>query len=197
MKGAVLLVEDEDDTRQLLGLALERAGYAALLANGPVEASARAAKERAIDVVVTDVVLQGLPSAGLDLMLELRNAGVSAPFVIITAYADVAKVKRALNQGAKYLLEKPFRATDLVAVVDRVRAPGTGLMQGALEVLRMAGLTAKEHAVALHLLDGLSVAEIAQRETNSPKTISQHVSQIYAKCGVSSRAEFLRLAYTR
>ena len=59
------------------------------------------------------------------------------------------------------------------------------------------GVTAKERTVALLLLDGLSSGEIAERETNSPKTIRQHVSQIYAKCGVGSRAEFFRLAYAR
>jgi DNA-binding NarL/FixJ family response regulator len=197
VKGTILLVEDEDDTRDLLGRALERAGYRAVLANGAAQAKSRAVAEAEPDVVVMDVVLRGEDSAGLDLMTELRAMGIRAPFVIITAYADVAKVKRALNQGAVHLLEKPFRAGELLAVIEQVRARGAGLTERALDVLTRAGLTPKEHAVALHLLHGLSVAEIAQRETNSPKTISQHVSQIYAKCGVATRAEFLRLAYTR
>ncbi len=196
MKGTILLVEDEDDTRELLGRALERAGYDVVLADGAAHAATLATTDARIDIVVTDVVLHGRDSAGLDLMTELRAAGLRAPFVIITAYADVGKVKRALNQGAVYLLEKPFRAGELVAALERVRSDG-GLMQGALDVLRRAGLTAKEHTVAVHLLNGLSIAEIAQRELNSPKTISQHVSQIYSKCEVTTRAEFLRLAYAR
>jgi DNA-binding CsgD family transcriptional regulator len=51
--------------------------------------------------------------------------------------------------------------------------------------------------VARHLLRGLSSSEIAALENNSPKTIRQHVSQIYAKCGVGTRAEFFRLAYVK
>jgi two-component system, NarL family, response regulator LiaR len=64
-------------------------------------------------------------------------------------------------------------------------------------VLARAQLTEKELTVARLLLDGLSSSEIAELEHNSPKTIRQHVTQIYAKCGVASRAQFFRLAYLR
>ena len=65
------------------------------------------------------------------------------------------------------------------------------------QVLVRANLTDKELVVARHLLEGLSYAEIAELENNSPKTIRQHVSVVYAKCGVGSRAELFRLAYAR
>ena len=38
-------------------------------------------------------------------------------------------------------------------------------------------------------------AEIAELERNSPKTIRQHVTQIYSKCGARNRAEFIRAIY--
>lgn len=195
MKGTILLVEDEHDTRELLGRAIERAGYACALADGARQARQRAADSTSFDAVVTDVVLGRDDRGGLTLMTDLRSAGVRAPFVIITAYADVEKVKIALNQGAAHLLEKPFRAPELLAVIERVRGQGAQPAQGAEAVLSRARLTAKERTVALYLLDGLSSGEIAQIEVNSPKTIRQHVSQIYAKCGVSSRADFFRLVY--
>jgi DNA-binding NarL/FixJ family response regulator len=192
----VLLVEDERDTRELLGRALERAGYACVLADGAREARERALDAGPFDVVVTDVVLGRDDRGGLVLMTDLRRVGVRAPFVIITAYADVEKVKTALNQGAAHLLEKPFRAPELIAAITRVCGGGAPTDRAAVDVLSRARLTAKERTVALYLLDGLSSGEIAQIEANSPKTIRQHVSQIYAKCGVSSRAEFFRLVYS-
>jgi DNA-binding NtrC family response regulator len=195
VKGTILLVEDERDTRELLGRAIERAGYACALAEGARQARERAAVGDPFSAVVTDVVLGRDDRGGLTLMTDLRRAGVRAPFVIITAYADVEKVKIALNQGAAHLLEKPFRAPELLAVIERVCGQGALPAPAAEEVLSRARLTAKERTVALHLLDGLSSGEIAQIETNSPKTIRQHVSQIYAKCGVSSRADFFRLVY--
>jgi len=196
--GTILLVEDERDTRDLLARALERAGYVCLTAANEQAGLALATEARTLDAVVTDVVLHQNDHGGLTLLRELRAQGISAPVVVITAYADVEKVKLALNGGAAHLLEKPFRAAELVRVLERVLADeptdrgGTAAIE---RVLTRARLTPKERTVAIHLLEGLSSSEIADLEANSPKTIRQHVSQIYAKCGVASRAEFFRLAY--
>ncbi|HEY3592350.1 MAG TPA: response regulator transcription factor [Polyangiaceae bacterium] len=194
MKGTVLLVEDELDTREMLARALGRSEYRCLAA-GDAREALRLADSEGIDVVVADVVLGSDDRAGLRLITDLRAAGVRAPIVIITAYADVEKVKFALNEGAAHLLEKPFSANDLIAAIERVR---TGESEHRFEEsLTRANLTDKERIVARHLLEGLSSSEIAEIERNSPKTIRQHVSQIYAKCGVGSRSEFFRLMYSR
>jgi DNA-binding NarL/FixJ family response regulator len=147
--------------------------------------------------VVTDVVLGSDDRAGLKLMVDLRAAGVRAPVVVITAHADVDMVKIALNQGASHLLEKPFRAPELVDAIERVRSAGAAGARSIDRILAEAHLTEKERAVARSLLEGLSSSEIADLEGNSPKTIRQHVSQIYAKFGVGSRAEFFRLVYSK
>jgi DNA-binding NarL/FixJ family response regulator len=122
---------------------------------------------------------------------------VLAPVIVITAYADVEKVKVALNQGAAHLLEKPFRAPALIEALDRVKAQGGDVRHTVEQVLSRARLTDKELVVARHLLEGLSYGEIAEIERNSASTIRQHVSAIYAKCGVGTRAEFFRLVYAR
>jgi len=192
----ILLVEDEFDTRELLGRALERAGYTALMAANAAEAQSLA-RGASIDLVVTDVVLGSDSRGGLDLMTRLKAEGVRAPVVIITAYADVEKLKIALNEGAAHFLEKPFRAPKLLEVIERVLKSATPFNHAVEELLLRAQLTEKELTVARLLLEGLSSSEIAVRENNSPKTIRQHVTQIYAKCGVASRAQFFRLAYLR
>jgi DNA-binding NarL/FixJ family response regulator len=189
----VLLVEDERDTRELLGRALERAGYHALLAASVDEGLALAAAG-ALDVVVTDIVLGDEPRAGLDLLSALRSRGIRAPIIVITAYADVEKVKVALNEGAAHLIEKPFSAADLLQAIERVRDESDPMGNAEAHFSR-ARLTEKEREVARHLLLGLSSAEIAERQGNSERTIRQHVSQIYAKCGVGNRAAFFRLVY--
>jgi FixJ family two-component response regulator len=196
-KGTVLLVEDERDTRELLCQAIERAGWRCVAAGDPREAIERAKDAGFVDVAVTDVVLGSDDRAGLRLMAELREAGIHAPVIVITAYADVEKVKIALNEGAAHLLEKPFRAPQLVEAIERARSHGGDARHAVEQVLTRANLTVKERTVALHLLEGLSSNEIAEIEHNSAKTIRQHVSQIYAKCGVGSRAEFFRLVYAR
>jgi DNA-binding NarL/FixJ family response regulator len=193
----VLLIEDELDTRELLGRALERAGYSAITAASAAEALRAVQAASNIDVVVTDVVLGSDNLGGLELMTALRRQGLRAPFVIITAYADVEKLKLALNEGAAHFLEKPFRAPKLLEVIERVLKNAVPFAHAVEEMLSRAQLTDKELVVARLLLEGLSSSEIAARENNSPKTIRQHVTQIYAKCGVASRAQFFRLAYLR
>jgi DNA-binding NarL/FixJ family response regulator len=195
MMATLLLVEDETDTRELLARALERAGYSVQAAADRADALTRA--RTAPDLVITDIVLGKDDLGGLVLMTELARAGVTAPIVMITAFADVDRVKTALNQGAAYFLEKPFSADELIAVVERVLATGRGAAPAIERVLERAELTEKERTVARHLFDGLSGSEIAEREHNSPRTIRQHISQIYAKCGVANRAEFLRLLFPR
>jgi DNA-binding NarL/FixJ family response regulator len=196
-KGTVLLVEDERDTRELLAAAIARAGYRCVPAGSAAEAVPRAIAAGFIDVVVTDIVLGADDRGGLGLMTELKAAGILAPVVVITAYADVEKVKRALNQGAAHLIEKPFRAPALIQVIDRAKMQAGDVRHTVEQVLVRANLTDKELVVARHLLEGLTYGEIAERESNSPKTIRQHVSTIYSKCGVASRAEFFHLVYAR
>ena len=194
MKATVLLVEDEDDTRELLGRALDRTGYSVLLAAGASDAL-QAALDGSPDVVVTDIVLGPDEGGGLRLIPDLRARGLRAPVVVITAYADLEKVKIALNEGAAHLLEKPFSAADLIAAIERVRVQADP-MRAIESLFARARLTDKEREVARDLLMGLSSNEIADRQGNSAKTIRQHVSQIYAKCSVASRAEFFRLVYS-
>jgi DNA-binding NarL/FixJ family response regulator len=195
MKGTVLLVDDEKDTREMLARALVRAGYDCVAAAGGEEALASAARGRSFDAVVTDVVMGGDDRRGLSLMRELRTLGVRAPVVVITAYADVEKVKIALNQGAAHLIEKPFRAAELIEVIDRVCRSGGDLRDAVDAVLSRANLTDKERVVARHLLEGRTSAEIAELEQNSPRTIRQHVTTIYSKCGARNRAEFVRAVF--
>lgn len=197
MRRTVLLVEDEQDTRDLLSRALERAGFACLSSDAPKSALERAKTSSFIDVVVTDVVMEGDDHAGLHLLPALRASGVHAPVVVITAFADVEKVKLALNEGATYFLEKPFRATDLILAIERACQPRTAAMHAVDEVLSHARLTEKERAVAARLLQGLSSGEIAALENNSEKTIRQHLTQIYSKCGVHNRAELFCKVYAR
>jgi DNA-binding NarL/FixJ family response regulator len=190
----VLLVEDERDTRELLGRALTRAGHRALLAADAREGLDHL-EEHGVDVVVTDIVLGADARGGLGLLTELRARGVRVPVIVITAYADLEKVKIALNEGAAHLLEKPFRAPELLAAIERVRVEKDPL-RAAEALFERVRLTEKEREVARHVLLGLSSTEIAERQGNSERTIRQHVSQIYAKCSVGSRAELFRLVFS-
>ena len=196
MSGMVLVVDDERDTRELLARALTRHGFECRVAGTLTEATEYLNAGIRFSAIVTDVVLGNDDRGGLRLLRSVKQRELDAPVVLITAYADVEKLKLALNEGAAYFIEKPFKAQELAEAVERVLALHSG--QAPFERLfERVELTDKERIVARHLLAGLTSNEIADVEGNSPKTIRQHVSQIYAKCGVSNRAEFLSLAHNQ
>jgi DNA-binding NarL/FixJ family response regulator len=82
--------------------------------------------------------------------------------------------ERAAEKKSTY---HPIHSTPLTQHRDRILAG-------------VPALTLKEVEVAHLLLKGLSTADMAHIAGNSDKTLKQHISTIYEKCGVSSRAEF-------
>lgn len=191
----VLLVEDEPDAREALARALGRAGYAVCTAADEAGALDAAGREAPLDAAVVDVRLGTDERAGLRLVPVLREMSGRTSVVVITAFADLDKVKQALNDGAAFLLEKPFKAQALLDVLSRVVSDAESASHLVERALGRAHLTDKETSVARLLLKGLPSAEIATLLNNSEKTVRQHVSTIYVKCGVSSRPEFFHYVF--
>jgi CheY-like chemotaxis protein len=103
----LLLVEDEIDIQSFLQRSLEEAGY-------QVEAAAdgktaeRLAMEGPFDILIVDL---GLPDQdGITLILKLRQLGVSAPVLILSARRSVDDRVRGLEQGGDDYLTKALRA---------------------------------------------------------------------------------------
>lgn len=192
----LLLVEDEIEARDALARALTKSKYEVTVASSVAEGLSAVAAHP-IDIAVVDVKLGKDDRGGLTI-LEAIRAKSRAPVVIITAFADVEKVKTALNLGASHLLEKPFRANDLRAILDRLQANARAQPDAASavrEAFTRARLTAREQEVAMLALKGLSSPEIAQVLAMSDKTVRQHLSRVYEKHGVSSRGELVSVLF--
>jgi DNA-binding NarL/FixJ family response regulator len=192
---SLLLVEDDPDSRASLSRSLVREGFTCATAATVDEALAAAAAAPFLDVVITDVVLGADDRGGIRLIGALRQRDVRAPIILITAFAALESVKQGLNEGASYLLEKPFRAAELIEIVRRVSGEPQGIGYLVDRALSKAGLTDKEEAIARLMLKGLTSAEIARLQGNSDKTVRQHITRIYAKCGVSSRPELFHFVF--
>jgi len=191
----LLLVEDEPEAQGALGRALERAGYQVAAAHDVTTALALLEERRPVDVAVIDIVLGSEDEGGLRVLEALRARSTRAPVVVVTAFADVAKVKSALNLGASHLLEKPFRAAELLAVIERLMTARPELAEAVSSAFARAGLTPRESEVALLALKGLSSPEIAQVLAMSDKTVRQHLSRVYEKHGVRGRGELVHLLF--
>lgn len=108
----LLLVEDEQDIQNFLKHALSEAGYRVDVASDGRTAEDLAAVNP-YDILVIDL---GLPDRdGIDLILRLRQMGVRAPVLILSARRSVDDRVRGLEQGGDDYLTKPFALAELLA----------------------------------------------------------------------------------
>jgi DNA-binding response OmpR family regulator len=108
----VLLVEDELDIQGFLQRSLAEAGYQ-VDAAGDARTAELMAVESAHDVLVVDL---GLPDLdGLSLILRLRQLGLTAPVLILSARRSVDDRVRGLEHGGDDYLTKPFALAELLA----------------------------------------------------------------------------------
>jgi DNA-binding response OmpR family regulator len=108
----LLLVEDEHDIQTFLKQALTEAGYQVDVAPDGKTAETLATAA-AYDILIVDL---GLPDQdGISLILSLRNIGVHAPVLILSARRSVDERVRGLEQGGDDYLTKPFALAELLA----------------------------------------------------------------------------------
>src|SRR5258705_6710315 len=188
----VLLIEDDEVAGETLCSGLQNMSIACTWVRN-IDDARRALERRTFDAVVTDIMLGPDTPSGLELVKELQPTG--APVLVITAFADLGRVKEALNHGATYLLEKPFRAEELSRALGSVWDEPKGLGHFVERALERAELTAKERDVARLLLKGLSTKEMAGVTGNTEKTLKHHIASIFHKFDVASRAELFHCIF--
>jgi two-component system OmpR family response regulator len=117
----ILVVEDDQDIRQLLHLQLKAAGYETAFAADAASALGVARRERP-DLILLDI---GLPAGdGFVVMDRLRSFPdfEMVPVIVITA-RDPSEGEKAVEQGARAFVSKPFRGDEVVAEIRRVLGP--------------------------------------------------------------------------
>ena len=110
----VLVVEDDDDTRELVRATLEHAG-AQVEAVASASDARREMAEDSPDVLVSDIRMP--EEDGYSLIQSLRTAGVTTPAIALTAYARREDAEEARSAGFQMHLSKPIDAARLVEAV--------------------------------------------------------------------------------
>ena len=117
----VLVVDDQEDARELLRRVLEECAATVLLAETAADALVLVESQRP-DVLVTDI---GMPDAdGFELLRRVRALGPERggrlPAIALTAFARSEDRTRALRAGFLVHVSKPVDASELVATVASV-----------------------------------------------------------------------------
>ncbi|WAS90581.1 response regulator transcription factor [Nannocystis punicea] len=158
----VLIVDDDEETLELVASTLRREGHRSTLATGPGEALS-AVSEAEFDVIVLDVMLGD--ASGLELCGELRRRGVQTPILFLSARGTVGARVDGLDAGADDYLPKPFALRELVARLHALgrRGPSlrpTVLRAGAVQLdftARKAFVSGREVPVTAREWDVLRV----------------------------------------
>lgn len=161
------------------------------------------ASKAKIDVVILDINMPGLKT--LEVIKRLRKSYPATKILVVTAYTDKGTVTGILNAGAEGFITKdedPYVIPDAIRsilqgknwlgpvastlVVKRLKEPRTN--QGN------SLLTDREITVLGLIANGLTTKEIANQIGMAERTVEFHITNIYEKLGVSSRASAVNWA---
>jgi DNA-binding response OmpR family regulator len=116
VKGRILCVDDDKDTRDMLKSLLGLEGYEVVRAQSVAEGFALAVAE-SFDLIMLDWVFAD--GTGLELCKMIRRAGASSPILFYSGMALRADIDNALRAGAQGFLVKPVDYEDLLQTVSR------------------------------------------------------------------------------
>jgi DNA-binding NarL/FixJ family response regulator len=190
----VLVVDDHPVVRR---------GISDLLASEPDVEVVGAAGDGDAAVVLTerldpDVVLMDIEMPGVDGVAATHRIGAVAPrtaVVILTTFADRARITRALDAGAAGYLLKDAEPTELIDGIRTAAAGSTPIsprvatsLAGRDDVIP-AALTPREREVLTLLADGLANKQIARRLGIAETTVKAHLTRVFAALDVTDRTQ--------
>jgi two-component system nitrogen regulation response regulator NtrX len=118
MASDILIVDDEEDIRELVAGILGDEGHGTRTAKDADEALAAIAARRP-HLVFLDIWLQGSRLDGLQVLEVIQEQHKGLPVVMISGHGNIETAVGAIKMGAYDFIEKPFKADRLVLVADR------------------------------------------------------------------------------
>lgn len=112
-KAKILVVDDEKEIRDLVGIYLRNEGYEVMLASTGLNAL-HVMKETQVDLIILDVMMPEVN--GIDTCMEIRKTS-SVPIIMLSAKTEDIDKIMGLSVGADDYLAKPFNPLELIARV--------------------------------------------------------------------------------
>jgi two-component system, OmpR family, manganese sensing response regulator len=169
----ILLVEEDLAQLEPIQTALSQAGH---IVDG-VENGAIAQwviSQRDYDLLILDWLLPEI--SGLDLCRQYRQAGKTAPILMLTAKNTTIDKVTGLDAGADDYLVKP---TDVFELLARVRALGRRSPQWKGEILQLADL--QLHISTLTVERGQAIVELSAREFQLLQYLMRHPRHVLSR----------------
>ncbi len=202
----LLVIEDDEQTRENLQIILDMEGYDVRTAGNGRDGLALAQSELP-NLIICDVSMPEM--GGHDVLRKLRGTPGTAdiPFIFLTAQGERHHQRAGMNMGADDYLCKPLDAEDLLAAVrarlQRKRENVDAALANAgpdfssSTPLESLGLTVREAEVLLWVSQGKANADVATILGMSEKTVKIHLGHIFEKLNVETRTAAAMVAMER
>ncbi|MEV6967252.1 response regulator transcription factor [Hamadaea sp. NPDC051192] len=204
----VVVADDQTTIREALALMLDLFDHFEVVGTAADGAEAvRLVAEHRADVVLMDLRMPG--TDGVTATARLRHEHPATRVVVLTTYSDDADVLAGLRAGATGYLTKDATRNQIAQAI-RAAAEGTSVLDPEVSRKLLAaagdapaaypgelpdGLSAREAEVLTLIAAGLANREIAARLFVTEATVKSHINRLFAKIGVTDRAQAVRYAY--
>ncbi len=138
----IMVVDDEQDLREILRFDLEAEGFGVETAGSAEEALQRLAGGLRCDLILLDVMMDQM--SGFEMAQRLRERGDSTPIIFLTARDAHDDQLQGFSAGADDYITKPFSFDTVLA---RVKAVLRRTAVVGAPITGTAGLTKKEHLI--------------------------------------------------
>ena len=148
----ILIVDDEQDIRDLVSGVLDDEGYGTRTAASADEALA-ALDERLPSLILLDVWLRGSSMDGIELLRAIKLRDPQIPVIVFSGHGNIDTAVAAIGHGAADFIEKPFEASKLLHLVskatetERLRAENAALKARVGHSEELTGSSAAINAV--------------------------------------------------
>lgn len=116
LMNSILVVDDERSMREFISILLRKHGHSVEMADSG-EAALEMVSEREYDLVLTDLKMPG--AGGLEVLAEVKRREPSTQVILMTAYASTDTALRAMKEGARDYITKPFKVDELLVQIDK------------------------------------------------------------------------------
>lgn len=124
-KGKILIVDDEQDVRDIFQDRLEKAGYNTLMAeNGEEAIKTLRSGDNMVNVGIIFCDIRMPKVNGIECIDFLKQQAPGIPVVVVTGYPDANVAKDLLKKGVKQYLIKPLDKERMMEVVEEIISAG-------------------------------------------------------------------------
>ena len=170
----ILIIEDEANIRELISYNLAGNNYRVMEAENGLQGFEMSIREKP-DLILLDLMLPG--KNGLDICKELREKGLKAPIIILTAKHDDIDKVMGLEFGADDYMTKPFSVHELMARIKAVLRRSE--QSSEVKYITRGDLTIniERHEV---LVDGKEI-ELSLKEFDLLKTLAENKGMVMTR----------------